>query len=147
MRQLARGNDEEGALLIRVAETSVRLATLHAVGRAGVRWNAVVDEEDLVWGQAWAVKSAQSMVEGAGLYMADSDTQALSKALKRVMYSKGEVSRREIYRGLKHNWKVKEVNEGLISLEIADQIHVDVRPSKPKGKGGPLVRFYTWIGK
>jgi hypothetical protein len=148
--QIGEASPQDAELLVRVFETAVRLATLHAVGRAGSREGAEVDEQDWAWGHAWALSSAQQMIEDVGKYMADSDPQALARAIKRVINNEknnGTATRRVLHRALDHRWKAKEVDEGVNSLVIAGQIKPNKIPSRPEREGGPPVLSYTWVGE
>jgi hypothetical protein len=93
---VADANIETAPLLGRVFETAVRLASLHAVSRGGVE--AKVGGEDLTWGKAWALQSAQAMIEGTQYLMAENDYEEKFNHVRNVIREAGAVTRQALLR-------------------------------------------------
>jgi hypothetical protein len=144
MRSIARANAEEGELLIRTFEMAVRLATLHAVGRAGLRLQAAVDEQDWSWARSFALSSSQGLVRDAGLYMADSESQETARAIKRKLLARGGrgMTHHELIRSLDSKYEPRKLRDILRSLLESRQIRSTPVPTK----GRPATR-YNWAGK
>jgi hypothetical protein len=96
------GNAVQAPLLGRVFEYSVRLASLHAVSREGV--NARVTAADLSWGTAWAVQSAQAMVESVAGLMASTEYETKFNMVRNLIKEAGQIGRRQLLR------KVRSIN-------------------------------------
>jgi hypothetical protein len=135
-------NEEEAPLLNRAFETAVRLATIHAVSRSGVRVRAAVEMADWEWGKAWALTSARNMIRDAGRYMADSDAQAIARAVKRVLVDKGRVTRSVLVKALDHRYKARDLDETLNSMADAGEVKIEQAASR----SGPRTKWYSWIG-
>lgn len=80
----------------RIFEYAVRLASIHAVSRAGL--HARVGMEDLAWGAAWARESAELMIGQAKTLMASSDYEAKLNLIRNVIRDAGTVGKRELLR-------------------------------------------------
>jgi Bifunctional DNA primase/polymerase, N-terminal len=133
-------NEKEAPLLNRVFETAIRLATIHAVSVARIRTLAEVGAADWAWGKAWALTSARNMIRDAGRYMADSEAQAVARAIKRALVGKGRTSRSALVRALDHKYKARDLDDVLGSLVTAGEVKEDVVPTK-----GRNARWYTWM--
>ena len=72
--------------LARTAENAIRIATILAIGRNSM----TVDAADMTWARAFTMWSTHRMAEGAGLYIADSDHQAMANDVKRSLKGKGQ---------------------------------------------------------
>ena len=83
-------------LLTRVFEYSVRLASIHAVSRAGA--DAVVTMDDLHWGAAWALASARTMMEQAGTMMARNDHESDLNLVTAAIKEAKTISQRDLLR-------------------------------------------------
>lgn len=80
----------------RIFEYAVRLASIHAVSRAGA--SARVTLDDLAWGAAWARESAELMIGQAKTLMASSDYEAKLNLIRNVIRDAGTIGKRELLR-------------------------------------------------
>lgn len=80
----------------RVFEYAVRLASIHAVSRAGI--HARVGIEDLAWGAAWARESAEHMIVQARSLMSASDYEAKLNLIRNAIREAGTLGKRELLR-------------------------------------------------
>jgi hypothetical protein len=87
---------EVGPLLSRVFETTIRLASLHAVSRGGLR--ATVGVADLAWGKAWALGSAQRMIDGTQNLMARNEYEEKFNLVRNVIREAGTITRSALLR-------------------------------------------------
>jgi histone H3/H4 len=123
--------------LARTAENAIRIATILAIGRHSMTVNAA----DMAWARAFTMWATQRMAEGAGLYIADSDNQAMANDVKRALKGNGKVSRSVLIRALGHKYKAKEL-DGVLNLMIEAE-EVTVERGAPTSKGGQPPRWYT----
>lgn len=135
-------NEAEAPLLNRVFETAVRLATLHAVSRAGIRVKAAVGTADWAWGKAWALASARNMIRDAGRYMADSEAQAIARAIKRALVGKGRVTRSALLKALDYKYKARDLDETLASMNDAGSVKIEQQVTS---RFGHKTRWYSWM--
>ena len=95
----------------------------------------------MAWGRDFALWSSQILAEGAGLYISDSDTQALSNAVKRAIAERGgRIGRRDLLRALAHKYKTRDLDDAIKSL--AESEHVVVEKVTPDTQGGRPAFFY-----
>ncbi|MHC2163116.1 bifunctional DNA primase/polymerase [Bradyrhizobium ottawaense] len=126
--------------LARTAENALRLATIVAVGRDVD--SPLIDAPTMAWAREFAVWSSDRLADGAGLYIADSDTQAAANAVRRaIQESGGRVKRRELLRKLQHKYKQREV-EDIIRM-LAEAEHIRVEKVVPSGGGTPSFWYST----
>ena len=87
----------------------------------------------------WAT---QRMAEGAGLYIADSDNQAMANDVKRALKGNGKVSRSVLLRALGHKYKAKEL-DGVLNLMIeAEEITIERGAHHSEGRtAAKMVHF------
>lgn len=133
-------NERDAPLLGRVFETSVRLATLHAVSRAGRM--AEVTAPDWQWGQSMALASARTVIDGVGKHMSESNAQEVARAVKWALVGRGRVRGKDLINTLDHKYWAREVKEAIAILDAAGQIKVE--KSTPGPKGGRPAFWYTW---
>lgn len=120
----------------RSAEIAIRLATIVAIGEG----KRLVDQQTMAWAVAMARWSSDTLAKGAGLYIADSDNQAMTNAIRRVLEDrKGRVKRRDLVRALQHRYKARELDDGLKALIEAEQIIVE--KAIPKAGGTPSLWY------
>ncbi len=128
-------SSEASALMVRTAEMAVRIATIIAIGRNP---NAAITTADLSIGHAVAMWSAETMIEGAGLYMSVNENQANAQAVLRIIREKGgSISHRDLSRAIGHKIKVRDLKDILQSLEAAGQIKIP-KPFSPSTGGHPI---------
>lgn len=80
----------------RVFEYAVRLASIHAISRAGA--HARVGMADLAWGAAWARESAEHMIVQARSLMSSSDYEAKLNLIRNAIREAGTMGKRELLR-------------------------------------------------
>jgi hypothetical protein len=138
--QLLADGDANRALepfLARTAENAIRLATIQAIGRDSM----TVEAGDMIWGRDFALWSTNRLAEGAGLYIADSETQVTANEIKRHLKGKGRVRRYELIKALSFKYRARDL-EDVLKMMIEARVLLEERvPSGPKG--GQPARFYT----
>jgi len=129
------------ALMSRTAEMAVRLATIHAVSRAGR--SASLAMQDWEWGKAIAMHSAQIMTVDVRERMSDNDAQAKYKLIERLVREAGEISRRDLLRKLNGRIPSQDIDKIIGLLADAGILAKVVAVMAPKG-GRPSIRLvYT----
>lgn len=132
-----------GELYGRTAEIALRLATIHAASRAGLR--ATITHEDFAWGRELAIWSANTMAREASMRLADTEAQARAKHVLRVIYEAGKsIKHRDLNRKLEHRYRNNELKDTLESLRESGAI--EVRVSRPPN-GGTRTFTYHIRGK
>lgn len=128
------------AFLARTAENAVRLATIVTIGKNSMKINA----QTMEWARNLAAWSSHVMAEGAGLYIADSDTQAIANSIRRAIKERGgRIRRRDLIRALDHKYKTRDVDESIKGLSEAEQIFTEKVMAGPSG-GRPSY-FYRLV--
>ena len=84
---LARSDDAGGEFWARTAEMAIRLATIHAVSRAGLE--SQITMADFLWGEELATWSAETMAREAALRISDTPAQANAKLVLRYITEAG----------------------------------------------------------
>lgn len=116
----------------RTAENAIRLATIVAIGEG----KKEIDATTMSWARSFALWSSEALAKGAGLYIADSDNQAMANAVRRVLEArKGRIKRRDLIRALQHRYKARELEEVIRGLDEAE--HILIEKSVPEGGGTP----------
>lgn len=124
----------------RTSENAIRLATIVAIGSGKTE----IDEPTMAWAKAFALWSSETLAKGAGLYIADSDNQAMANAVRRVLEAKkGRIKRRDLIRALQHRYKPRELEE--IIKALAEAEHLVIEKTVPEGGGTPT--FWYSLGK
>ena len=125
--------------LARTAENALRLATIVAIGRAS--WRPQIDAATMTWARDFSCWSTDRLAEGAGLYIADSDTQAAANAVRRAIQEHGgRVKRRDLIRALAHKYETRKLDDVIKSLAEAESILIE--KTMPADKGRPSF-FYS----
>ena len=63
------------------------------------------------------------MAKGAGIFIADSEHQAMAKmVVHAIEENKGRITRTKLYRRLDHRYRAKDIDEVIKSLMLADRI-------------------------
>jgi hypothetical protein len=130
-----------GLLYSRTAEMAVRLATIHAVSRAGL--TAKITAEDFAWGKRLALWSADTMARECADRLADTKFQGDVNTVMRIIRDAGEISHRNLARALRSKFSNDEVKRITDSLSAAGRITVQVK--QPAG-GGTRTAIYTVDG-
>ena len=90
------GDAETAPLMGRVFEYAIRLASLHAVSRAGRL--ATVTMDDLAWGISWSTQSAKALIDGAGNMMSSNEYEAKFNLIRNVVREAGQITRTDLLR-------------------------------------------------
>lgn len=122
----------------RVSDYTTRLASLHAVSRAGR--NAKVNVDDLAWGAAWAKTSAALMIDGATNLMASSDYEAKLNAISKVVRDAGTIGKRELLRQVR---SISARDRDDILKHLIEAGLVRLGEVKTTGRPGMV---YQWTG-
>lgn len=134
----ARGDADpmEQAFLARTAETAVRVAAIIAAGR----FSGVVEIDDMAMGRDIALRSAEFMIAGARDHMAETETQAQSNRILRIIKRHGgRITHRDLMRSLSGSIKARDVRDLVDNLCQAEEIekHTVDRP----GGGTPSILY------
>ncbi|RTL88112.1 MAG: hypothetical protein EKK29_05930 [Hyphomicrobiales bacterium] len=134
-------DSELGGVYVRTAEMALRLATVHAVSRAGL--DAKVTHEDFAWGRELAMWSANTMAREVAMRMADTPAQARANLVLRIITEAGRpITQREITRKLKNKLTPKERNDAFDILVDGETV---LRSKTQPKNGGPVT--YTYLLK
>lgn len=122
--------------LARTAENALRMASIATIGR-GVD---CIESDVMSWAREFSVFCTHTLAEGAGLYIADSETQAMAQTVRRtIIEAGGRITKRNLWRTLAHRYKDRDLEDILKSGERAGWLAIDT--VKPEGRGRPSV----WI--
>ena len=77
------------------------------------------------------------MAEGAGLYISDSEPQAIANAVKRALKGNGKVSRSALIKTLDHKYRASDLNGAMSLLIQSGEVEVEEVPQPPGKAGGP----------
>ncbi len=126
--------------LARTAENAVRLATIATIGM-GLR---TISRDAMQWAADFSRWSSDRLADGAGLYIADSDTQAAANAVRRAIQERGgrRVRRREVLRALAHRYRKRDLDDTINALAEAEQIVIE-KVVPPGSDGGRPSLFYS----
>jgi hypothetical protein len=123
----------------RTIENAIRAASILALGRGSM----AVSAEDMAWGRDLAMWSAARMALECGLYISDSDNQAMAQAVKRVLKEKGPRTPAWVLkRALAHRYRrrdLEDVIQGLVESKEVWKDEPDI-----SGAGRPSV-FYSLL--
>jgi hypothetical protein len=127
--------------LARTAENAVRIATIVAVGRAA--WRPQIDAQTMSWAREFAMWSSDQLAKGAGLYIADSDNQAMANSVRRAIQERGgRIKRRDLLQAMKHRYKTRELDDVIKALAESESVVIEkVVPER----GGTASIFYRAI--
>jgi hypothetical protein len=92
-------NPEERDLVRRVVEYAIRLASLHAVSRAGC--DARVTMRDLDWGIALSLHAGRTLIANASRYMAENETESKFNRVRNLIMDAGQIKQRDLLRQLR----------------------------------------------
>ena len=132
-------DEDAGALFARTAEIAMRLATIVTVGQ-GVD---CIESDTMEWACKFALWSSNRLAQSAGLYIADSEYQAMSNEIKRVIkrLSNGskKVKHSDLVQALKHKYKSRDLKDALEQMIVGSTIKAE--KTIPEG-GGPPTFWY-----
>jgi hypothetical protein len=125
----------------RVAENAIRLATIHAVSRAGLR--ASITMRDLEWGQGIALFSARKLVKEAKYRISDNEYQADVNRILHIIKKGGSagVAARDLQRKLKGNPGGNRF-ESAMGVARKGQMIIETIEKRADGKGGRAKHVY-----
>jgi hypothetical protein len=121
----------------RTAEMALRLATIHAVSREGRYASLTMD--DLSWGKAVALASADGVIRDARDRIFENESQRNYNRIRGIVREAGQagLTRNEITRKLRGAIVGKAYDETLKALvESGDVIEVEMPPSTRGGRPG-----------
>jgi len=122
----------------RTAEMAVRLATIHAVSREGLR--ATVTVEDLAWGRDLSLWSSDMMAREASMRIADTAAQAIAQhILRTIRENRKPITHRDLCRKLQNKYKSAELKDAIASLVESGTMEETVTVPK---HGGPKTHRY-----
>lgn len=122
--------------LARTVEMALRIATIIAAGR----FCETVDAADFAIGRDLATQSAELMVRGARDHIAESDTQAASNRVVRIIRKfGGKVRRTALLQAMRH-LKARELNDLLVSMTEAELI-LTIKGDTSKVGGRPEISY------
>ena len=121
--------------LARTAENAIRLATNVTIG-LGVD---CIETDVMTWAREFALWSSDTMAQGAGLYIADTENQAMARAvLRAVTKAGGGVTKSGLIRALDHKYKTRELDSVLGSLVESGEL-----VAAKQSSGGRSATRYT----
>jgi hypothetical protein len=137
----ARGDADEDveSFLARTAENALRLATIVTVGLD----TDCIESDVMTWARDFAQWSSNVLAESAGLYIADSETQAMANAVKRVIQKKAnghaKVRRSDVLQALKYKYKTRDLKD------VMDQMYeggtLKIEKEQVAGGGTPVIWY------
>jgi hypothetical protein len=92
-------NPEEKDLVSRVFETAIRLASIHAVSRAGRE--ARVTMRDLDWGIALSLHAGRTLITSAERFMAENELESKFNRIRNLIMDAGLITRSNLLRQLR----------------------------------------------
>lgn len=137
----ARGDADEDieSFLARTAENALRLAAIVTIGLQ----TDCIESDVMTWAREFSLWSSNVLAESAGLYISDSDTQAMANAIRRVIQKKANgkerVKRSEVLQALKYKYKSRDLADVMTqmteggTLKVEKQLH--------PGGGTPVIWY------
>lgn len=123
---------------VRTAENAIRLATISAVGQG----KNGIDAATMAWGRSFSMWSLRRLAGSARAYIADSENEAMAKAIRRALDGRGKVPRKDLLTTLGHRYKPWEL-EGVLT-SMVEREEVTCLKKVPSKKGGRPLLWY-WI--
>lgn len=132
-----------GPFFARTAEIGLRLATLHAVGRAGR--SARIEVQDIAWGLSLARHSAKMMFADAESRMAQNQQQADYKLLLRIVAEAKAtgIKHRLLYKKIDGRIRMQDVRSLLDMAVQAGEIETFLHPDDKPARGPHAPRYRT----
>lgn len=138
INRLCDGDALAQAFYARVAETSVRIATILAIGENVER--PVVTAEALRWARGFAMWCARSLQRGGTEHIADSENQSTANAVRRaIREAGGRMKHRDLLRRLNHRVKNRDLIDVVKALAEAE--HITIEKVVPEKGGTPTVWY------
>ncbi len=113
---------EAEPFLGRVAEMAIRIATVHAIGRAGRL--ATITMDDWLFGRSLASASARIMINDVRMLLAENQHHSDYKLIMRLVAEagKGGIKHRDLYRKIDGRIKISEIKSIIEALVSSDRI-------------------------
>lgn len=142
LRNHCREHPQGEHLMKRTAEIAIRLATIRAIGRDGIR--ASVTLQDMDWGRNLATFSAERMIADADAYMSETDWQQKCLSVLRIIRQAdgGAMTKTALYRKLNHKYPARDVKAITDSLKETGQVREN---SVRTGERGPASITYVAV--
>jgi hypothetical protein len=112
-------NPEEKDLVRRVVEYAIRLASLHAVSRAGRE--ARVTMRDLDWGIALSLNAGRTLIANASRYMAENEHESKLNRVRNVIMDAGQIKHSDLLRQIR-SMSARELKDAIEHLIGAEQV-------------------------
>lgn len=139
MHAIGDKDEEAGALVARTAEIAMRLATIVTIGR-GVD---CIESDTMLWARDFARWSSDKLAISAGLYIADSEHQAMANEIRRVIkrLSNGskKVKHSDVVQALKQKYKSRDLKDALDQMIVGGAVQAE--KSVPDGGGTPTIKY------
>lgn len=121
------------AIYSRVNENAIKLALTHAISIDPE--HPIIGPESWIWGRDMALWCANVLLDRAGRYMADSETEGNLKRVMAVIAEAGEegITRRELRRAVR-GLSIREFDEALKQLLEEEAIAMMTRQQKGAGR-------------
>ena len=128
-------------LLARVPDYALRLASLFAISRLGPN-DVIVEWPDIDDGAAWAIESADAMIEGAANSMTRSEHEAKVNVVKGIIRKASRISQNELVRATQ---QIHPRERDAIVQQLTEGGVIKVEKVEAAGRGRkPTV--YFWCG-
>jgi hypothetical protein len=128
-------DDEVESFLARTAENALRLATIVTIGLG----TDCIEADVMTWARDFAQWSSNTLAESAGLYISDSETQAMANAVRRVIQKRGNgtgrVKRADVLQALKYKYKTRELAD--VIAQMAEGGTLKIEKTTPAAGGTP----------
>lgn len=126
--------------LVRTAEMAVRIATIRAVGIDPQ--SPSIGHDDMIWGAAVALASAQTMIEGAQDRIAESERQRWANRVLDVIKRHKTATMRDIKRSVKQNVRPNDLKDILADLSEAGRVElIDITDKRSDTKKRTAYRY------
>lgn len=136
-------NEDMEALFARTAEIAIRLATIVTIGQDV----DCIEADVMTWARDFAEWSGQKLASSAGLYIADSETQAMAnevkRTIKRLANGHKQVKHSAIIQALKYKYKSRDLKDVMDQMVFGGTLHYE---KKAHEGGGPPTISYTLSG-
>lgn len=122
-REIERRTDET-PLLSRTVEMALRVATILAIGRDSE--SPAVTLDDFAFARDLAMWSGERMIAETALYVAETDAQASSQLVLRIIARRGKISARDLSRATQrlNQRERRDVLAGLIEAGMIEHVRV-----------------------
>lgn len=131
--------EADQSFLARTVEMSQRLALIRAIGCCAS--TPVITVDDMAWGRAVALWSAEKMIVETSDYMAENENQAQANRIVRTIREAGEIGHSALLRKMQCQVKGRDLKELIDHLVEAGRI--GFREGEAPPQGGKKPRTYV----